>query len=60
LLKKICTFTAIAGSEEPSFPAKETHNPSTSERVVTEETAFFVSIPNLMARTIWKMGEKSA
>lgn len=46
------TFTASTGSDEFLVPAKDTHNPSTSDSVFTFDIASFGSIPSFIASTI--------
>ena len=50
----------MTGSEEPWLLANDTHNPSTSERVLTFDIASCCFIPNFIPSTIWKDIPKSS
>jgi len=50
----------MTGSEEPWLLANDTHNPSTSERVLTFDIASCCFIPNFIPSKIWKDIPKSS
>lgn len=52
------TLTARTGSDELWIPANDTHNPSTSDSVLTFDIASFGSIPSFIASTIWKISQQ--